>query len=163
VGIIALLACSLPGAVLADDNHSPNAVTVISATNLLLSSGASALAGGHVQEGLRLTLEGLNEPAMPRDVAAGHANACAGFVLTQQWDDALEHCNRALSLDNTNWRAYNNRAAVYVAKGLLDLAIQDIEAGLELAPNSHTLHESLRIAQRNKKIIESRSRHALPS
>lgn len=136
--------------------------TIIGA-NPLLSDGASALEAGRTEEGLRLTLAGLNEPGMPRDLAAGHANACAAFVMLKDWEQALAHCNQSIEMDSSNWRAYNNRAAVYVGKGLYDLAIRDIRAGLALAPNSRTLLESMRVTQRNKRATESRGRRSLPS
>ncbi len=144
----------------ASDNA--QSATVIGA-NPLLSDGASALEAGRAEEGLRLTLAGLSEPGLPRDLAAGHANACAAYVMLKQWEQALEQCNQSIELDSSNWRAYNNRAAIYVSKGLYDLAIRDIQAGLALAPNSHTLLESMRVTQRNKRITESRGRRSLPS
>jgi tetratricopeptide (TPR) repeat protein len=143
--------------------ESANSATIIGTTNVLLSQGAEQLQNGHAEEGLRLTLEGLKEGGDVRDLAAGHANACAAYALLMKWDDALGECNQALALDNSNWRAFNNRAAIYVAKGLFDLAFHDINSGLEIAPNSRTLHESLRVAERNKRIMERRGRHAMPS
>ena len=139
-----------------------NSSTVIGA-NSLLSDGATALEAGRTEEGLRLTLAGLSEPGSPRDIAAGHANACAALVVLRDWDDALQHCNQSIQMDRGNWRAFNNRAAVYVAKGLYDLAIRDIEAGLALAPHSPILLESMRVTRRNKRIIESRAHRSVPS
>ena len=141
----------------------PQSVTIIGNSNVLLSDGASELEAGHVAEGLRLTLAGLQQPAAPRDLAAGHANACAAFVELRQLQDALQHCNLAIGIDNANWRAFNNRAAVYVAQGLYDLAIRDIETGLAIAPHSRTLLESLRVARRNKRIVEGHGRRSVPS
>jgi tetratricopeptide (TPR) repeat protein len=140
-----------------------NSATVLGPSNPLLADGAAALEAGRIEEGLRLTLEGLKFATPARDEAAGHANACAGFVLLKQWEEALGHCNQALGLDATNWHAYNNRAAIYTAKGLYDLAIRDLEAGLEIAPQARTLHESMRIVQKNKRIMKNRGRRALPS
>ncbi len=49
------------------------------------------------------------------------------------------HCNQALELDRNNWRTYNNRAAVFVGLKQFDLAMTDVNAGLELAPQfGHT-------------------------
>lgn len=163
---VAAWACGFTPSSLANSAASGNAqsATIIGA-NSLLSDGASALQAGRAAEGLRLTLAGLNEPSLPRDLAAGHANACAAYVMLKQWEEALEHCKQSIEMDSSNWRAYNNRAAVYVAKGLYDLAIRDIEAGLALAPNSRTLLESMRVTQRNKRIIEGQShgRRSVPS
>ncbi len=160
LGILAFAAWTSPPAHATDGAHS---ATIIGGNNVLLSDGASLLETGHVEEGLRLTLEGLQESAPPHDIAAGHANACAGYVMLKQWEEALNHCNQAIGIDVSNWRAFNNRAAIYVAKGLYDLAIHDIEAGLALAPRSRTLLESMRVAQRNKRITESRGHRSLPS
>ena len=157
-------ACSFAG-VSAATNPSPGnagATTIIGASPLL-SDGASALEAGHTEEGLRLTLAGLGAPGSLHDLAAGHANACAGFVVLKQWSEALEQCNQSIDMDHSNWRAFNNRAAIYVAKGLYDLAIRDIETGLVLAPNSRILHESMRVAKRNKRIIENSGRRSVPS
>ena len=139
-----------------------SSTTVIGAS-AMLSDGASALEAGHAEEGLRLTLAGLTESLSARELAAGHANACAALAMLNQWEEALDHCNQSIQMDSSNWRAYNNRAAVYVAKGLYDLAIHDIETGLSMAPDSHTLQESMRVVRRNKRIIEQRARRSVPS
>lgn len=144
---------------------SPNdatSTTVIGAS-ALLSDGASALQAGRAAEGLRLTLAGLAEPLSAHELAAGHANACAALAMLNQWEEALNHCNQSIQLDGSNWRAYNNRAAVYVAKGLYDLAIHDIETGLSMAPTSHTLLESMRVARHNKRVSEQHARRSVPS
>lgn len=152
-----------PAAAAATPSSSDASSTTVIGASALLSDGASALEAGRAEEGLRLTLAGLTEPLSTRELAAGHANACAALAMLNQWEDALNHCNQSILLDSSNWRAYNNRAAVYVAKGLYDLAIHDIETGLSLAPNSHTLLESMRVVRRNKHIIEQHARRSVPS
>jgi tetratricopeptide (TPR) repeat protein len=137
--------------------------TKIGPSNTLLADGAAALEAGHIEEGIRLTLDGLKVAVNVRDNAAGHSNACAGYVLLKQWAEALAQCNAALELDRSNWRTYNNRASIYVEKGLYDLAMRDLEAGLALAPGAATLHESLRILQRNKRLVGRQARKVVPS
>ena len=116
--------------------------TVIGPANPLLADGTAALQMGRFEEGVRLTLAGLKQPTSPRDQAAGHSNVCAGYAALKRWDEALEHCNRALELDHSNWRTYNNRAAVFVGLKKFELAMADVNAGLELAPDSETLLQS---------------------
>jgi tetratricopeptide (TPR) repeat protein len=149
----ALLVASLTGA------HSANAdealgpaqsATVIGATNPLLTAGTDALEMGHYEEGVRLTLAGLEQPASNRDLAAGHSNVCAGFAALKRWEQALEHCNKALELDRTNWRTYNNRAAVFVGLQQYELAMTDVNAGLELAPQSGTLQKSREVVMEHR-------------
>jgi len=138
----------------------PMSSTVIGPSNVLLSDGATALEEGRADEGVRLTLEGLKAPNPVRDTAAAHANLCAGYILLHQLDEALLHCNTAIGLDEGNWRAYNNRAAVFDARGLYDQAIADIERGLKISPNSTVLNKSLKIIHANKRANHSRSKRA---
>jgi tetratricopeptide (TPR) repeat protein len=137
--------------------------TVVGKSNALLADGAAALEAGRVEEGIRLTLEGLKVAVTVHERAAGHSNACAGYVLLKQWTEALAQCNEALELDESNWRTYNNRAAIYVEKGLYDLAMHDLEAGLALAPGAATLQESVRILQRNRRLLGRQARKVVPS
>src|SRR4051812_23838510 len=137
--------------------------TVVGPNNSLLSEGAAALEAGRIEEGIRLTLEGLKVATSAQENAAGHSNACAGYVLLKRWTDALAQCNAALELDKSNWRTYNNRASIYVEKGLFDLAMRDLEAGFALAPGAPTLRESLRILERNKKVVGRQARKVVPS
>jgi len=119
--------------------------TVIGSPNQLLTDGARAMEAGRFDEGVRLTLAGLEQPSKPTDIAAGHSNICAAYAYLKRFDEALPHCNQALELDNTNWRTYNNRAAVFVGLKKFDLAMTDVNAGLELAPDSATLRKSRQV------------------
>jgi tetratricopeptide (TPR) repeat protein len=137
--------------------------TTIGPTNPALADGATALDAGRIEDGIRLTLDGLRAPADPIDKAAGYSNLCAGYAMLKQWDEALGHCNTSLALNKNNWRTFNNRAAVYVAKGQYELALADLRSGLEISPNSRTLLESLRIVQQNKRLFGARSRSSVRS
>ena len=101
-----------PAAAAATPSPSDASSTTVIGASALLSDGASALEAGRAEEGLRLTLAGLTEPLSTRELAAGHANACAALAMLNQWEDALNHCNQSIQLDSSNWRAYNNRAGV---------------------------------------------------
>lgn len=139
------------------------AATVFGPANQYLAQGAAQLEAGHIEEGVRLTIEGLRFASSSEDTAAAHSNACAGLARLKQWDDALVHCNAALDLDTSNWRIYNNRASIFVEKGLYELALRDLRAGLALAPHSATLLESMRVLEHNRRIIERHSRKAVLS
>jgi tetratricopeptide (TPR) repeat protein len=142
---IALFACALifSGAASSEDIlDSAQSASVFGAVNPLLTRGSEALQAGHYEEGVRLTLEGLEQPSSARDKAAAHSNVCAGYVAMKRWIEALEHCNLALELDRHNWRTFNNRAAVFVGLRKFDLAMTDVNSGLELAPDSATLLKS---------------------
>ena len=161
--LLGLLTALIATYAVAQGANDPGSKTVIGPTSSLLEDGEAALRAGRVAEGVRLTLEGLKTAASAQETAAGHSNACAGYVLLKQWAEALAQCNAALALDTSNWRTYNNRAAIYIEERLFDLGLRDLEAGRALAPGSATLHESLRILQRNTRLVGRQARRAVPS
>ena len=67
------------------------------------------------------------------------SNLCAGYVLLNDLDTALDYCNRVLEIDDKHWKAYSNRALVYVKMQRYDEAEADLQRGEALAPNSRTL------------------------
>jgi tetratricopeptide (TPR) repeat protein len=147
---IALFATALLASVaFAGEPATTQSTTILGPVNHLLSDGSAALEAGRYEEGVRLTLAGLEVPNNKRDEASGHTNICAGYAALKQWKEALVHCNRALELDRNNWRTYNNRAAVLVGLKQFALALTDVNAGLELAPKSDTLHKSLEIVKQH--------------
>jgi len=143
---IGLIACGAS----ADELSPSQSATVLGPLNQLLSEGSVALEAGHYEEGVRLTLAGLQRPNNPKDEASGHSNICAGYAALKRWQEALEHCNRALELDRNNWRTYNNRAAVFTGLKQFELAIADVNKGLALAPDSGTLHKSLEVVNQHR-------------
>jgi tetratricopeptide (TPR) repeat protein len=140
--------------------HAQNS-TVLGNDNQLLAEGSASLAAGRYEEGLRLTLAGLERPNNPNDEAAAYSNLCAGYAALKRWPEALPHCNRSLELDRHNWRTYNNRAAVFVGLKLYDLAVTDVNSGLALDPDSKTLHKSLEVVHEHKEAaLRDRSKRA---
>jgi len=135
--------------------------TVIGPSNALLSDGASEMENGNYERGVWLTLEGLQQPNATRDQAAAHANLCAAYGVMKRWSEALVHCNQSLQLDRSNWRAFNNRAAVFVAHGQYDLAMADVSAGLEISPSSETLQKSRQVVLQHQRAFEDRRRSAV--
>jgi tetratricopeptide (TPR) repeat protein len=136
---------------------------VLGAGNTWFADGSRALEEGRVADGIRLTLEGFKSPADPFEAAAAHSNLCGGYALLRQWAEALEHCDTAITLDPANWHSYNNRAAVYVARGEYGLALADLRHGLELAPQSSTLLKSLSVVEHNQRVLNKRDSATLRS
>ena len=133
---------------------------VLGNDNALLAQGSASLAAGRHEEGIRLTLAGLEQPNNPGEEAAAHSNLCAGYAALKRWSQALPHCNRSLELDSRNWHTFNNRAAVFVGLGLYELAVADVNRGLALDPDSPTLRKSLEIVHehRNAALRDRRKR-----
>ncbi len=115
--------------------------TVIGPSNIYLYDGAHALLAGDADEGVRLTMRGLETAHGQREVKIAHANLCAGFLLLDQVRTALEHCNWVLERDPYHWRSYNNRALVYLSMDRYEESEADIKRGQELNPRSENLKE----------------------
>ena len=135
-------------------------MTVIGA-NELLSKGADELQRGNFQQGIALTLQGLERPNGTDDRAAGLANLCAGYVALRQYELALARCSESLELNSNNWRTWNNRAAAYLGKGMLEAALSDVQAGLQLSPQSGTLKKTKQIVLERKRVHEEQRRRAV--
>ncbi len=115
--------------------------TVIGPRNLYLHDGAKALMAGDPDEGVPLTLRGLEVAHGLHEKKIAHANLCAGFLLLGQAATALQHCDWVLEHDPYHWRSYNNRALVYLRLQRFEESAADIRTGQELNPRSEKLKE----------------------
>jgi tetratricopeptide (TPR) repeat protein len=141
----------------ADDAQTqPISGTVLGGGNTYLADGSLALQEGRIEEGIRLTLQGLKDVADTRQEAAAHSNLCGGYAMLREWDLALPQCNAAIALDPANWQPLNNRAAIYAGQGQFDLALGDLRAGLLLDPKSSTLLRSMAVVEHNQKVLNKR-------
>lgn len=113
--------------------------TVLGPENIYLYDGANALMARNGEEGVRLTLLGLQLAKNGREEKIAHSNLCAGFLLINQPEMALEHCNWVIEKDEGHWRTYNNRALVYMRLERFSEAEEDIRKGQALRPNSKKL------------------------
>lgn len=113
--------------------------TVIGPSNISLSDGADELMAGNAEEGVRLSLLGMPFAHSRKDRLIGMSNLCAGYFMLGEIEEALNYCNQALELDESHWRALSNRALIYVELKRYDEAGQDLQRGLEIAPNARTL------------------------
>ena len=120
-------------------NETPDSRTVMGPRNPQLADGATALKAGKIDDGVRLTLLGLEKSHGQRERTAALANLCAGYLLLGQLDESLGYCDQAIAVNDRNWRAYNNRALVYMELDRYEDAEADIIRGQELAPNAKTL------------------------
>ena len=101
--------------------------TVIGPSNVYLYEGANALLANNALEGVPLTLKGLAIAHGSREEKVAHSNLCAGFMMLDQPETALEHCNWVLERDPNHWRSYNNRALVYIALECFEESEADIK------------------------------------
>ena len=113
--------------------------TVIGPRNVALAEGAEALLAKDGEEGVRLTLIGLKTAQGYKEKRAALSNLCAGYLMIDQPHTALKYCNEALEQFPEFWRAYNNRALVYLRLDRFEESEADIRRGQELRPGAETL------------------------
>jgi len=138
---LVLLAMTILAAVQVSADEEVGSKTVIGPRNVYLYDGANALLANDAGEGVPLTLKGLELAQGLREEKIGHSNLCAGFMMLNQPETALAHCNWVLERDPNHWRSYNNRALVYLALERFEESKADIKKGQELNPRSEKLKE----------------------
>ena len=130
-----------PGLAQADDSErmETGTKTVIGVRNMPLKSGAEALLAGDYEEGVRLTHLGLTRAFGVREEEAALSNLCAGYLQLKKYDTALQYCEMLLARNDKHWRAYNNRALIYMKTEQWDKAEADLIKGEELNAGAHTM------------------------
>lgn len=118
--------------------------TVIGPANPDLHEGAVQLRLGNPESGIRLTRRGLDYATSEREQYSAFSNLCAGYILIEQYENAVSYCNRALQMKGDNHQALSNRALARFYLKSYEKAEADVQAGLAIAPYSNKLQ---RIAQ----------------
>jgi len=141
----------------------PTGAHTVLGRNAMLANGSLALLNRQWERGIQLTLLGLQEAVSKEDRAAGYANLCGGYNALKQYERALENCDRSLAISESNWRAWQNRAAANLGLGRIEQSMQDIERGLAINPNAPALQETLAIAREREKLQRQQLRALVES
>lgn len=137
--VAALLLVYSQAAAQGSDPVSATSKTVLGQKNAFLYDGAQALLNEDAEVGIALTLKGLEIALGEREKKMAHSNLCAGYLMLKQTEEALKHCNAVLDIDPYYWRAYNNRALVYLEMDRYKESEADIQRGQELRPREKKL------------------------
>lgn len=86
----------------------------IGSANPELSAGARALLGGRNEEGIRLTLLGLEAADGEKEEEIALSNLCAGYTNLGDYESALRYCDIVLQRNDKLWRVYNSKALIYI-------------------------------------------------
>jgi tetratricopeptide (TPR) repeat protein len=124
------------------DDLDGSALRLAFGANEYLVAGSEMIRAGQFDDGIRLTLIGLERGNLGvRDRAAGLGNLCAAYVSKNEPDAALPYCDRSLQLDDGNWRVYTARARAYLVKRMFAEAVRDNEAAEAINPDSAHVKE----------------------
>lgn len=121
------------------DERSIGAKTVIGPRNPDLQRGSELLRIGKAAKGVELTLQGLEMAQGGREEEAALSNLCAGYIMLEQYDEALKYCELLLTRNDESWRGYNNRAVIYIATEQYEKAHRDLVLAEELNPGAQTI------------------------
>ena len=121
------------------DRNVSGSKTVLGVRNLDLKHGADALLSGQYEEGVRLTHLGLEQAFGRREEEAALSNLCAGYLKLGKFATALQYCEMLLTRNDKHWRAYNNRALIYILTEQWDKAEADLIKGEEINSGAYTL------------------------
>lgn len=113
--------------------------TVLGPRNPDLQDGAKQLLAGRAREGVELTLRGLKVAQGAREEEAALSNLCAGYIMLENYPEALKYCELLIQRNDQSWRAYNNRAVIYINIAEYEKAHRDLVKGEELNPGARTL------------------------
>jgi len=121
------------------DRTQDGPTTVIGPRNPDLQDGAKQLLAGRGKEGVELTLRGLKVAQGAREEEAALSNLCAGYIMLENYPEALKYCEMLIERNDQSWRAYNNRAVIYINTAEYEKAHRDLVKGEELNPGARTL------------------------
>jgi tetratricopeptide (TPR) repeat protein len=122
------------------ENRQADNRTVIGVSNSLLAAGAEAIRYGRYDDGIRLTLMGLERPGTSdTNRSAGLSNLCAAHAAKNEPDIAIDYCNQSLEINDQNWRALSNRSYSYWLKDMYAEATVDLEAATALNPRARQI------------------------
>lgn len=111
----------------------------IGSANPNLSEGARALLGGRNEEGIRLTLLGLEEANGKKEEEIALSNLCAGYTNLGDYETALRYCDILLQRNDKLWRVHNSKALIYIYTKQYDKAAQALIKGEALNPDAHSM------------------------
>ena len=140
--LAAALVLSFAGVPAAAQTPAGESRTVLGPRNPALFNGAHALIDGDAERGVALTLEGLQVANGRRERQAALSNLCAGYLMLEQFENAMSYCDLAIEENPRNWRALNNRALVHLRLKRYDESKADLDVAQEIAPNARTLKEA---------------------
>jgi tetratricopeptide (TPR) repeat protein len=121
------------------DRMQEGPTTVIGPRNPDLQEGAQQLLAGHARKGVELTLRGFKVAQGAREEEAALSNLCAGYIMLENFEEALKYCELLIARNDESWRGYNNRAVIYINTKEYEKAHRDLVRGEELNPGARTL------------------------
>lgn len=143
-------------------NVSAQVVEFVIRPSSLLEQGKALIQQGHGEEAVKYFERALRISNSDLQLAKVHNGLCAAFIIEEEWESALRHCNKAIQLRSNDWRFYNNRGNIYLETGQIDKAIEQYNLGLKLAPQAFTIKRNMELAQNRALAVEEANKKTRP-
>ena len=111
----------------------------VGSANPEIYNGARALLAGKYEEGIRLTLIGLENATTSKEEEVALSNLCAGYTNMGDYDSALRYCDILLQRNDRLWRPYNSKALIYIWTKQYEKAEEMLLKGEALNPGARSL------------------------
>ena len=112
---------------------------IIGSANSDIANGARALLGGRNEQGIRLTLKGLENANSEEEEEVALSNLCAGYTNMGDYDTALRYCDILLQRNDKVWQAYNSKALIFINTKQYDKAEQALLKGEAINPDARSM------------------------
>ncbi len=122
-------------------------VEIILQPSDLIRRGNSHIESGEIEKAKETLSRALRSSLTSLQRANAHNSLCVANIKEEAWDEAMRQCNAAIAITPSNWRFFNNRGNVYLGLGQLDLARENYQRGLRIAPKSKTLATNVAILE----------------
>jgi tetratricopeptide (TPR) repeat protein len=124
------------------ENKTSDTRSVFGSINELLAAGADAIRYGRYDEGINLTLLGLERrDTSDRNRAAALSNLCAAFAAKNSPDEAIIYCTQSLEISELNWQAWSNRSYAYWLKTMYEEAASDLDRAIAIDDGARQLSQ----------------------
>lgn len=112
---------------------------VIGSANPDIYEGARLLLADRNEEGIKLTLSGLEVANGKKEEEIALSNLCAGYTNLGDYEAALKYCDILLHRNDKLWRAYNSKALIYIYTKQYEKAEQELIKGEALNPGARSM------------------------
>ena len=104
-----------------------------------IAAGARALLAGRDEEGIQLTLKGLEAANDKKEEEIALSNLCAGDTNLGDYDTALRYCEIVEQRNDELWRVHASKALIYLHRKDYVKAEEALLRGEALNPGAHSL------------------------
>lgn len=118
-----------------------------------IQRSSDAISEGKYDLAIQVLEDALKNSVNPHYLPKMHNRLCVSYQQLGLYEQALEHCNTAITLRPNHWRHFNNRGNIFLMLGDASAALEDYERALAMSPKSKALKHNIKLAKQ-RAVIE---------